>query len=120
MVSKGLSSLAAIALSPDNDWDAFANVIRSLTPSYVLHPFKQEYKQGFLLIHITQNVDDNTRQQAFILDDNQAAFARFVEKSCQTTVDAVPAWDDSSLLSAINSHLPEDVPKIEFSTGNGV
>ena len=101
--SKDLKSLVPIILSNQNDWDTFAEVVRTAPPSYALH----RTRRGMLLIYTTQNNNHNdlwTSAKSIILDDNFENFQAFVKKRCQKMVDATQVWDEASLDQVIRRY----------------
>ncbi|MCJ1428161.1 hypothetical protein MMC29_006069 [Sticta canariensis] len=93
-------SLVPTILSNDNDWNAFAQKVRTAEPSYVLHSIPD----GMLLIFTYQADLGLEKKATSLLYDNCEKFQRVVQSRCEKRVYGTLVNDDASLRDAIDSH----------------
>lgn len=97
-VSNDLQTLGPTFFSNDQDWNAFAQKVRTVEPSYVLHLIPK----GMLLIFTFQADSGLQHKPALFLKDHFRAFHLNVEQRCQKLVYNAQVFDDDSLKSAID------------------
>lgn len=99
-LARVLKTLVPTMLSNDNDWNAFAQKVRTAEPSYVLHSIPD----GILLIFTYQADLGLEKKPTSLLYDNCQKFQRVVHARCGKRVYGTLVHDDGSLRNAIDSH----------------
>ena len=108
-ISDDLQTLGPTFFSNDRDWNAFAQKVRTVEPSYVLHLIPK----GMLLIVTYQADPDLQSKRALFLKDHFRAFRLDVQYRCRKEVYYGQVFDDDSLKSAIDRN--SNVSPVTFS-----
>lgn len=103
-LARNRRSLVPTVLSTDNDWNAFAQKIRTADPSYVLHSLPD----AILLIFTYQTDLGLLHKRTELLYENRERFFQIVRARSQKQVYGRIVYDDVSLRQAIDSHSQAD------------